>query len=118
MTLEELEHLKQRMLSERCMDKARKSPRVTVGMGTCGIKAGAGPVLEVLQKELTGIENIVVTHVGCLGLCSYEPVVEVAMPGGTRTIYCYMTPDKAKRVAKEHVLGKKPVEEWQLATGN
>lgn len=114
MTLQELEQLKQRVLSEQCMDGDRKSPRVTVGMGTCGIKAGAGLVLRELQNELRLFKNIVVTGVGCKGPCSYEPIVEVAMPGHPPSTYCRMTPEKARIVAAEHVLGGKPVEEWLL----
>lgn len=114
MTLQELEQLKQRILSERCMEPDRKSPRVTVGMGTCGVKSGAGRVLEVLQKELREHENIVVTQVGCIGLCSYEPVMEVAMPGRPPAIYCFMTPEKAGTVVKEHILNGRSVREWML----
>ncbi|PKM47144.1 MAG: ferredoxin [Firmicutes bacterium HGW-Firmicutes-8] len=114
MTLQELEQLKQRILSERCMAPDRKSPRVTVGLGTCGVKSGAGRVLEVLRRELRGNENIVVTQVGCIGLCSYEPVMEVAMPGSLPTIYCFMTPEKAETVVKEHILNGRPVKQWML----
>ncbi len=114
MTLEELARLKQRILAERCLDRDRKSPRITVGMGTCGIKAGAGRVLAMLRQELDGTGQVVVTQVGCIGLCSYEPLVRVAMPGEPPVTYYQMTPEKARRVAREHVLGGKPVPAWIL----
>lgn len=114
MTLQELEHLKQYIISEHSLDNKRKTPRVSVGMGTCGIKAGAVRVLERLHSELGKNPEVVLTHVGCNGLCSYEPVVEVAIPGQPSVTYHHMTPQKAGRVAREHIIGGKPVEEWIL----
>lgn len=114
MTLQELEQVKQRIISERCMDEDKKSPRVTVGMGTCGIKAGAGMVLNQLQNEPALSLKAIVTHVGCLGLCTYEPVVQVSVPGQPPVTYCHVTPQKATRIAVEHVIGGKPVSEWVL----
>jgi len=114
MTLQELAQLKQRILAERCMETERTQPRITVGMGTCGIKAGAGKVLQQLQEELGDPLGMVITYVGCNGLCSYEPVVEVAMPGRLPVTYYQMTPEKASRVAREHVIGGRPVQDWVL----
>jgi len=88
------------------MDWNRKSPRITVSMGTCGIKAGAGPVLEELRKEFAGTGDVVVTHVGCMGLCTYEPLVEIALPGQEGVIYGHMTPEKAIKAARGHISGK------------
>ncbi len=114
MTLQELEQLKQRTLSERGLHQEKKIPRVTVGMGTCGLKAGAARVLEELRTGLEKPGQAVVAHVGCIGLCSYEPVVEVAMPGEPAVMYGHMTPEKAKKVVKEHILGGKPVHDLLL----
>ncbi len=114
MTLQELEQLKQRILSERCMDQERKSPRVTVGMGTCGVKAGAGRVLKELEREIGKAGDVVLTHVGCIGLCSFEPIVEIADRSGPVTTYCHMTPEKVRKVVEEHLVGGKPVKEWIL----
>lgn len=118
MTLQELEQIKQRVLSERSMGQDKSTHRVTVGMGTCGIKAGAGSVLEEMRRALAGAENVILTHVGCLGLCSYEPLVEVADPDGRITTYCHMTPGKARKVIAEHLIGGRPVKEWALASGS
>lgn len=114
MTLQELEQLKQCTLSAQSMDRNRQLPRVTVGMGTCGIKAGAVRVLERLKQELAAVPEVFLTHVGCNGLCSSEPVIEVALPGEPAVIYGNMTPEKAARVAREHIVGGQPVKEWVL----
>lgn len=116
MTLQELEQIKNRVIERRSMNLDRKSPRVTVGMGTCGIKAGASEVLEELKSVLSNNEETVVTHVGCIGLCSYEPVLEVAMPGDSVVIYGRMTPDKVREVVREHILGGNPVNRWVVAS--
>ena len=120
MTLQELAQIKKRILSERCMGTDRTAPRVTVGMGTCGVKAGANKVMKALQEELHEElgrpQGVMLTHVGCLGFCSYEPVIEVSVPGAQTITYSYMTPEKAREVVKKHLIGGKPVSEWVLAT--
>ncbi|HWI54126.1 MAG TPA: (2Fe-2S) ferredoxin domain-containing protein [Desulfobacteria bacterium] len=116
MNLQELEQIKDRIISKKAMQQDRKSPRITVGMGTCGIKAGARRVLDELDSNLGKDENVIVTHVGCIGLCSYEPVVEVSMPGQSVVTYGGMTPERVREVIKEHILGGRPVEKWIVST--
>ncbi len=118
MNLQELEQIKNRIISEKAMEQDRKSPRITIGMGTCGIKAGAQEVLDEIDSTLGTDRNVIVTHVGCIGLCSYEPVVEVSMPGQPVIMYGEMTPDRVREVIKEHVLGGNPVDKWVLSTRN
>jgi (2Fe-2S) ferredoxin len=115
MTLQELEQIKLRISKEHGIGKDKAKPRVTVGMGSCGIKAGAAGVLEVLKQETGESGETVVTHVGCIGLCSYEPIVEVAIPGQPVATYFHMTPEKAKKVAESHLRDGKPIQEWVLA---
>ena len=91
--------------------------RIVVGMATCGIAAGARPVLasfveEVAKEGLT--EKVTVTQTGCIGICQYEPVVEVFEDGKDKVTYVKMTADKAKRVVAEHLKGGKPVEEYVI----
>ena len=86
-------------------------------MATCGIAAGARPVLasfveEVAKEGLT--EKVTVTQTGCIGICQYEPVVEVFEDGKDKVTYVKMTADKAKRVVAEHLKGGKPVEEYVI----
>ncbi len=90
--------------------------RVVVGMATCGIAAGAKPVLMAFVEEAAreGLTDLVITQTGCMGLCSYEPTVEVATPDGKKTVYGNMTPEKAVRVVKEHLIGGQAVVEYAI----
>lgn len=87
--------------------------KVVVGMGTCGIAAGARPVLAALVEEVAkeGLEAQVVQS-GCKGLCQYEPVVQVLAPGQEAVTYVKMTREKAVRVVQEHLRDGKPVAEY------
>lgn len=118
MNLQELEQIKNRIISEKAMEQDRKLPRIAVGMGTCGIKAGAGKILDEIEAVLGADSSVVVTYVGCIGLCSHEPVVEVAMPGQPVVTYGRMTPDKVNVVVREHILGGQPVPKWVVSTRN
>ncbi|MCL2343001.1 MAG: (2Fe-2S) ferredoxin domain-containing protein [Firmicutes bacterium] len=91
--------------------------RVVVGMATCGIAAGARPVLNALQDELhtMGIgDRVIVTQCGCIGICQFEPVVEVFEPGKTKVTYVKMTAEKARRVAVEHIRDGHIVTEYTI----
>ena len=91
--------------------------RVVVGMATCGIAAGARPVLasfveEVAKEGLT--EKVTVTQTGCIGICQYEPVVEVLVPGQEKVTYVKMTPEKAVRVVNDHLVNGNVVMEFTI----
>lgn len=90
--------------------------RVVVGMATCGIAAGARPVLNAFTDEVARRElgNVTVTQTGCIGICQYEPVVEVYQPGKEKVTYVKMTAEKAARVVGEHLVGGKPVDEYTI----
>ena len=90
--------------------------RVVVGMATCGIAAGARPVMEAFAAEAKkqGLENVAVSQTGCVGMCKYEPMVDVYVPGQEKVTYVHMTPEKAARVVEEHIKGGKPVEEYTI----
>ena len=90
--------------------------RVVVGRATCGIAAGARPVLAAFTEEVAkrGLQNVMVTQTGCIGICQYEPVVEVFMPGKEKVTYVKMTPEKAVRVVGEHLVGGTPVAEYTI----
>ncbi len=107
MTLQDLEQLKVDILSEHAMTGARKKVRITVGMGTCGIKAGAGDVLNELKKQFEESRDVVVSYTGCLGMCSREPLVQVAVPGKPTVTYFNMTPEKARRSLSSYVKNDK-----------
>ena len=97
-------------------EAAHDAVRVVVGMATCGIAAGARPVLNAFTEEVAaaGLTDVLVTQTGCIGICQYEPVVEVYMPGQTKTTYVKMTPDKVKRVVQQHLKGGNPVAEYTI----
>lgn len=94
----------------------RSTTRVVVGMATCGIAAGARPVLLAIMDELekSGVKDIIVAQTGCIGLCRLEPIVEVLKPGEEKITYIKMNAEKARRVVKEHIIGGKPVDEYVM----
>ena len=90
--------------------------RVVVGMATCGIAAGARPVLGAFVDEIAkrNLNNITVTQTGCIGICKYEPVVEVHIPGQEKVTYVKMTAEKAMRVVAEHLVNNQVVTELTI----
>ena len=116
-SLAELAELREKMkASVNLRHDSADDTRVVVGMATCGIAAGARPVLnafteEVARRELSGVT---VTQTGCIGICQYEPVVEVFVPGQEKVTYVKMTPEKAARVVAEHIVSGKPVAEYTI----
>lgn len=108
-TLEELEKIKEGK------EKSIKGKKViAVGMATCGIAAGARPVMNSFANEIRtrGIKNVELSMTGCIGMCKLEPIVEVYDEDGTRTIYIEMNEEKAARVVKEHILGGRICKEY------
>ncbi len=117
MKLEELNALKEKFegtIGVRGADATET--RVLVGLATCGIAAGARPILAALQEGVKekGLDNIVVKQTGCIGLCMYEPIVEVFRPGEGKVTYVEMNEEKAKRVLEEHLINGEPVTDFML----
>ena len=103
-SLEELQAIREKMQGKvgfRSEDATQT--RVIVGMATCGIASGARPVLSALANAVQeeGLSNINVTQTGCIGLCQYEPIVEVMEPGKEKVTYVKMTPEKAIALIEE-----------------
>jgi len=94
--------------------------KVIVHMGTCGIAAGARTVMKALMDEIESreVNDVILTISSCAGLCSREPMVTVELTGEPAVKYVDITPEKAKRVFEEHVLGGKIVTEYALAAGS
>lgn len=90
--------------------------RIVVGMATCGIAAGARPVMLAFIEELKkrGIENATVAQTGCVGMCRLEPMVEVYVKDQEKVTYVHMDPDKVARVVGEHIVNGKPVDEFTI----
>lgn len=94
--------------------------KVTVHLGTCGIAAGARPVMTALLEEIEkrDIKDVFVTTSGCAGLCSREPMATVELVGQAPVKYADLDADKIRRILQEHVLGGKIVREYALAVGS
>ena len=97
-------------------DDAEGNTRVVVGMATCGIAAGARPVLAALSEEVAkrGLANVTVAQTGCIGICQYEPVVEVYEPGKEKVTYVKMTPEKMVQVVANHLVNGNVVAEYTI----
>ncbi len=90
--------------------------RIVVGMATCGIAAGARPVLNAFADEVArrGLKDVMVTQTGCIGICQFEPVVEVFAPGKEKVTYVKMTPEKVAEVITEHIVNGRPVTKYTI----
>lgn len=117
-SLEELKAIRETMRGQmglRSEDNDRI--RVVVGMATCGIASGARPVLNTLSDTIQskGLTNITVTQTGCIGLCKYEPIVEVMEPGKEKITYVKVTPEKALEIVDQHLIGGNIVKKYTIA---
>ena len=120
-TLEELAAIRAKMLEQVSLRKDDCiDTRVVVGMATCGIAAGARPVLSAFVEEINkrGLKNVQVTQTGCIGICQYEPVVEVLVPGQEKVTYVKMTPEKAVRVVNDHLVNGNVVTEFTIGANS
>ena len=120
-SLEELMAIKAKMKDKVAIRQASDEIRVVVGMATCGIAAGARPVLNafvegVAEAGLT--DKVTVTQTGCIGICQYEPVVEVFVQGNEKVTYVKMTAEKAKEIIEKHIKGGAVVAEYTIGNAN
>ena len=118
-SLAELQAIKDRMRSKVVLREGSGDVRVVVGMATCGIAAGARPVLNAFVEEINNAnltDKITVSQTGCIGICQFEPVVEVHEAGKEKITYVKMTPEKAKEVVEKHLKGGKVVSEYTIAS--
>ncbi|HHV99550.1 MAG TPA: (2Fe-2S) ferredoxin domain-containing protein [Clostridiaceae bacterium] len=105
-SIAELEEIRKRTLEQIGLRENNEKMRIVVGMATCGIAAGARPVMNTFLEELKkrNINNVSVTMTGCIGICRLEPIVEVIEPDGSKVTYVKMNPEKAARVVAEHIV--------------
>ncbi len=116
-SLEELRAIRDKMKNQVGMrSEEENATRVVVGMATCGIAAGARPVLtafsDMVQEK--GLANVSVTQTGCIGICMEEPIVEVYEPGKEKVTYVKMTAEKAAEVVEQHLIGGKVVTKYVI----
>lgn len=111
MTLEELRALRGSVKSDLARrDTEGKNVQIIVGMGTCGIAAGAKETLDAFIKELDAkglADTTIIRQTGCMGLCANEPTVEVIVPGMPSVIYGNVDTNVAKKIVEDHIIGKK-----------
>ncbi len=116
-SLEELMAIKNKMADRVAVRTSSGNTRIVVGMATCGIAAGARPVLNAFVEGVSeaGLaDSVIVTQTGCIGICQYEPVVEVYEENDKRTTYVKMNADKAKEVVEKHLKGGQVVAEYTI----
>ncbi len=116
-SLQELAQIRERMKDKVVLREGTNETRIVVGMATCGIAAGARPVLnafveEVVKNQLS--DKVTVSQTGCIGICQYEPVVEIFEAGKEKVTYVNMTADRAVRVIAEHIIGGNVVAEYTI----
>ena len=120
-SLEELKAIKERMKDKVVLREGTGDIRVVVGMATCGIAAGARPVLSTFVEEVNRAaleDKVTVSQTGCIGICQFEPVVEIFEAGKEKVTYVKMNPEKAKRVVEEHLKGGRVISEYTITANN
>lgn len=117
-SLEELKKLREESIKNMDMRSTEKDTRVVVGMATCGISAGARPVLNTLVEEVSkrNLSNVQIVQTGCIGMCTLEPIVEVYTADKEKVTYVHVDTDKAKRIVLEHLVNNKVVLEYTIGS--
>ena len=116
-SLEELKAIRDKMKGQIGMRSEHADyTRVVVGMATCGIASCARPVLNLLVKEVEDrkLEHVTVTQTGCIGLCQYEPIVEVYEPGKEKVTYVKVNEEKAKEILEQHLVRGQVLDKYLL----
>ena len=120
-SLAELKALRDKARSNMGMrEDAPDNTRIVVGMATCGIAAGARPVLNSFVEETAkrGLQNVTVSQTGCIGICQYEPVAEVFETRKEKVTYVKLTAEKARRIIVDHIVNGNVVTEYTIGAMN
>ncbi len=115
-SLKELAEIRKNTLENINLRKGREGYRIIVGMATCGIAAGARPVLTTIMEEISNLDlkDVTVAQTGCIGACRLEPMVEVYSPDGNKVTYIKMDPEKAKAMVESHIKNGKVIDEYTM----
>lgn len=116
-SIAELEAIRQQTLDKVLLRKEEKDAvRVVVGMATCGIAAGARPVMLSFVEELKrrNLSNVTVSQTGCIGMCRLEPMVDIIVPGQEKVTYVNVKPEMIGRIVAEHIVNGRPVAEYTI----
>lgn len=114
-SLDELAKIREKAKKKVSTRNSDKKVRIVVGMATCGISAGARPVLNALVEEVNkrGLDDVEVTQTGCIGVCRLEPIFEVYQ-NDTKVTYVNMDEKKAKEVIVNHIVNGNVVDEYTI----
>ncbi len=118
-SLAELQAIKERTLKNMtARSDSEENTRIVVGMATCGIAAGARPVLNAFTEEIArrSLKGVTVSQTGCIGMCQYEPIVEVFVPGQEKVTYVQMSADKVAKVVNDHIVNGNIVTEFTVGS--
>jgi len=116
-SIADLEAIRQKTLERVAYRKeADNDTRIVVGMATCGIAAGARPVMLAFMDEIQkrNLQNITVSQTGCIGMCRLEPMVDVIVPGKEKVTYVKLNPNMVPRIVTEHLVNGNPVLEYTI----
>lgn len=116
-TLDELQAMRDEMKAQVGVRReSNYRMRIVVGMATCGIAAGARPVLKACTEEVAkrNLNDVIVSQTGCIGICQFEPVVEIYDAEGKKTTYVHVTPEKVPKIIAQHVVNGSPVVEYTI----
>ena len=117
-SLAELEAIRKATLSKINVRKEEKgdTTRVVIGMATCGIAAGARPVMLAFMDEIQKrqLAHVTVSQTGCVGMCRLEPMVDIIVPGKEKVTYVHVKPEMVPRIVAEHIVNGRPVQEYTI----
>jgi (2Fe-2S) ferredoxin len=115
-SLEDLKRLKEEAIEKRRAKTTAGHAHIVVGMGTCGIAAGARETMKTILDTIASddLSGIVVTQTGCIGMCEWEPIVQVTVSDAPQVTYGKVSVDRARRIVKEHVEGGKVLSEFVI----
>ena len=117
-SLSELQAIKDRMKQNATVrEDSENTAKIVIGMATCGIAAGARPTLAAITSELAKrhLESVTVSQTGCIGMCTYEPIIDVYLPNQEKVTYVKVTPDKVPKIISDHIVNGKPVPEFTVS---
>ncbi|MDA8098453.1 MAG: (2Fe-2S) ferredoxin domain-containing protein [Nitrospiraceae bacterium] len=120
LTIADLKKIKEEYHANQQLREGGFTAKITVHMGTCGIAAGARGIMDAILDELnkSGRKDVAITTSGCAGLCSKEPMLTIERTGEAPVKYIALTPDKARKIFTEHVMGGNAVKEYALVVGH
>lgn len=115
-SLEELRKLRETLQQDMLTRNGDGNPRIIVGMGTCGIAAGAREVMQAIMQEIRDRNiNVTISQTGCIGMCEKEPLIDVQLPGKERITYGNVTAQDVERIIVQHLINGQIVEDLVIA---